>query len=402
MPKNIQKIMSYKRIYLSPKKEESLKRFHPWVFSGAINRAEGNLEEGNIVEVYDSNNNFIALGHCQIGSIAVRILSFEKELINKDFWIKRIASAYSLRQKLGLINPHNNTFRLVHGEGDFLPGLIVDVYGNTAVIQAHSPGMHIHRKEIAEALQEVLSGVITNIYYKSEDTLPFKADLEAENEYLYGGTDGAKTVLENDMKFHVDWEKGQKTGFFVDQRDNRSLLEKYSQGKKVLNMFCYTGGFSCYALRGGAELVHSVDSSAKAISLTDENVALNFANETRHQSFSEDAFKFLKNMEQEYDLIVLDPPAFAKHRKVLNNALQGYRKLNAVAFNKIKPGGIIFTFSCSQAVSKENFRLSVFSAAAQSGRKVKILHQLTQPADHPISIYHPEGEYLKGLVLEVE
>ncbi|MDL2243658.1 class I SAM-dependent rRNA methyltransferase [Bacteroidales bacterium OttesenSCG-928-J19] len=395
--------MSYKKIYLNPKKEESLKRFHPWVFSGAIHHANENPEEGDIVEVYDSNENFLALGHCQIGSIAVRVLSFKNEPIDNDFWKTRFESAYQLRKRLKLAdNPDNNTYRLIHGEGDNMPGLIVDVYGNTAVMQAHSPGMHIQRIELAKALKEALSNSIENVYYKSEGTLPYKAELGAENGYLIGGENTNRVALENGIRFAVDWERGQKTGFFVDQRDNRSLLEKYSQGRKVLNMFCYTGGFSCYAMRGGAELVHSVDSSSKAIDLTNENVSLNFPGDERHQAFAEDAFRYMENIDDRYDLIILDPPAFAKHRKVLRNALQGYRKLNAVAFKKIKKGGIIFTFSCSQVVSKEDFRLAVFSAAAASGRKVKILHQLTQPADHPINIYHPEGEYLKGLVLEVE
>ncbi|GHT50690.1 SAM-dependent methyltransferase [Bacteroidia bacterium] len=395
--------MSCKKVYLNTKKEESLKRFHPWVFSGAIHHIDGTPEEGEIVEIYDSKKNFLAVGHCQIGSIAIRILSFEDETIDKPFWKKRFEVAYELRKQLRLAeNPHNNTYRLVHGEGDLLPGLIVDIYGNTAVMQAHSPGMHLSRNELAEALKETLGDAIENVYYKSEDTLPYKADLGAENSYLIGGETASSLAIENDLKFHVDWVKGQKTGFFVDQRDNRSLLERYSKGKSVLNMFGYTGGFSCYAMRGGARLVHSVDSSAKAIALTNENIALNFPDDTRHQSFADDAFKYLEQMGDQYDLIILDPPAFAKHRNVLRNALQGYRKLNAVAFEKIKPGGIIFTFSCSQVVTKNDFRLAVFSAAAQSGRKVKILQQLTQPADHPINIYHPEGEYLKGLILSVE
>jgi 23S rRNA (cytosine1962-C5)-methyltransferase len=395
--------MLYKKVYLNPKKEESLKRFHPWVFSGAIHHIDGTPEEGEIVEVYDSKKNFLALGHCQIGSIAIRIFTFENELIDTNFWKKRFETAYQLRKQINLAgNPNNNTYRLVHGEGDLLPGLIVDIYSNTAVMQAHSPGMHLVRNELAQALKEVLGDSIENIYYKSEDTLPFKADLGAENGYLIGGNQVDSIVVENGLKFHVDWIKGQKTGFFIDQRDNRSLVENYSKGKNVLNMFAYTGGFSCYAMRGGANLVHSVDSSAKAIHLTDENIRLNFPENARHQSFSEDAFKYLEKIDDQYDLIILDPPAFAKHRNVLKNALQGYRKLNAIAFEKIKSGGIIFTFSCSQAVSKTDFRLAVFSAAAQSGRNVKILHQLTQPADHPISIYHPEGEYLKGLVLFVE
>jgi 23S rRNA (cytosine1962-C5)-methyltransferase len=394
--------MSYKKVYLNPKKEESLKRFHPWVFSGAINRIDGTPEEGEIVEIYDSKKNFLALGHCQIGSIAIRILTFQEETIGKEFWKRRFEAAYQLRQSLHLIHPANNTYRLIHGEGDNMPGLIVDIYGNTAVMQAHSPGMHIIKEELAQALKETMGAAIENIYYKSESTLPYKAGLEPENAYLIGGETSSSKALENGLQFHVDWMKGQKTGFFVDQRENRELLEKYAQGRNVLNMFGYTGGFSCYAMRGGAQSVHSVDSSSKATLLADKNIELNFPGDNRHQSFVEDAFKYLERTNEPYDLIILDPPAFAKHRNVLKNALQGYRKLNASAFEKIKPGGIVFTFSCSQAVSKENFRLSVFSAAAQVKRNVKILHQLTQPADHPINIYHPEGEYLKGLVLYVE
>jgi len=396
--------MFYKKIYLNSGKEESLKRFHPWVFSGAIHHAEGRPEEGEIVEIYDSQKNFLAVGHCQIGSIAVRVLSFNREEINENFWRKRIETAWILRQNLKLDkSSYNNTFRLIHGEGDNMSGLITDIYGKTAVMQAHSPGMHLARYELAAALKKVMGDFIENIYYKSEGTLPFKAGLESEDGYLYSGQNVSGIALENGLQFNVDWEKGQKTGFFIDQRDNRSLLEKYAEGRNVLNMFCYTGGFSCYALRGGAKKVHSVDSSARAIDLTNENVALNFPNETRHQSFAEDAFKYLEKMDAStYDLIILDPPAFAKHRKVLKNALQGYKKLNATAIEKIKPGGIIFTFSCSQVVTKEDFRLAVFSAAAHTSRNVKILHQLTQQADHPINIYHPESEYIKGLVLFVE
>lgn len=395
--------MSYKKIYLKPGKEESLKRFHPWIFSGAIAKIEDGVEEGEIVEVIDSKQNFIAYGHCQIGSIAVRVLTFEKEEINADFWKKRLSAAFDLRKSLGLVaGDFNNAYRLVHGEGDNLPGLIIDVYDGTAVIQAHSPGMHFARFDVLEALKAVMGEELKNVYYKSETTLPYKAELNPEDGYLYGG-DANSIATEYGLKFHADWLKGQKTGFFVDQRENRSLLEKYSKGKKVLNMFCYTGGFSFYAMRGGAELVHSVDSSGKAIDLTNKNVELNFPGDPRHKAFAEDAFKFLDNMKDgEYDLIILDPPAFAKHKNVLRNALQGYQKLNAKAFKKIKSGGIIFTFSCSQVVSKEHFRLAVFSAAAQSGRRVRIINQLTQPADHPVNIYHPEGEYLKGLVLYVE
>ena len=391
------------KLYLRPKKEESVLRFHPWIFSGAISHSDGNPEEGDLVAIYDSQKRFLAIGHCQVGSIAVRILSFKEETIDKNFWKQRFKDAYRLRKQLKLINPpFNDTYRLVHGEGDGMPGLIVDIYAGTAVMQAHSPGMHLARIELAEALKEVMGNDIHNIYYKSESTLPFMADLGAENDYLIGGEHVSNVATEQGIQFHIDWVKGQKTGFFVDQRDNRALLEKYAEGRKVLNMFCYTGGFSCYAMRGNAQLVHSVDSSSKAIQLTNDNVALNFPGDTRHEAFAEDAFKYLEQMGSQYDLIILDPPAFAKHRNVLKNALQGYRKLNAIAFEKIKPGGIIFTFSCSQVVTKENFRLAVFSAAAQSKRKVKILHQLTQPADHPIDIYHPEGEYIKGLVLYVE
>ena len=391
------------KVYLKPGKEDSLKRFHPWIFSGAIARFDGEPDEGEVVEVYTSKKEFIAEGHFQIGSIAVRVLTFRQEVIDRDFWKRRLEVAKDLRRALGVLgNPNNNTYRLVHGEGDNLPGLIIDVYDHTAVMQAHSAGMHVYRMEIADALSEVMGDVIQHIYYKSETTLPFKADLLAtENGFIKGGSP-ENIAMENGLKFHVDWLKGQKTGFFVDQRENRSLLERYAKGRNVLNMFCYTGGFSFYAMRGGANLVHSVDSSAKAIDLTNENVELNFPGDPRHQAFAEDAFKFLDRMGDQYDLIILDPPAFAKHRDALRNALRGYTKLNAKAFEKIRPGGILFTFSCSQVVSKENFRNAVFTAAAQSGRSVRILHQLTQPGDHPVNIYHPEGEYLKGLVLYVE
>jgi 23S rRNA (cytosine1962-C5)-methyltransferase len=372
------------------------------VFSGAIAKVEGEPEEGEVVDVYTSKKEFIACGHFQIGSIAVRVLTFKQEEINRDFWKRRLAVALDLRRSLNLVNnPENNTCRLVHGEGDNLPGLIIDVYGQTAVMQAHSAGMHVDRLEIAEALSEVMGDIVKHIYYKSETTLPFKADLGPENGFIKGGSP-ENVALENGLKFHVDWLKGQKTGFFVDQRENRHLLERYSKGRNVLNMFCYTGGFSFYAMRGGANLVHSVDSSAKAIDLTNQNVELNFPGDPRHEAFAEDAFKYLDRMGDQYDLIILDPPAFAKHRDALRNALRGYSKLNAKAFEKIKPGGILFTFSCSQVVDKKDFRNAVFTAAAQSGRSVRILHQLTQPGDHPVNIYHPEGEYLKGLVLYVE
>lgn len=398
---------SYPILRLRRGKEESLDRFHPWVFSGALTEMPGEdsgIEEGDIVRVAASDGRIIGVGHFQIGSIAVRMLDFADSIVDSDFFASRLAQAYALRRTLGLRRPDNNAFRLVHGEGDFLPGLIVDVYGPTAVLQAHSPGMHFARDIIAHALVELPDAGIRNVYYKSETTLPYKAHLDPQNDYIVGGFD-TDIATENGLRFHVDWLRGQKTGFFVDQRDNRELLRRYSAGRRVLNMFCYTGGFSVYSLAGGAESVHSVDSSAKAVSLTDANVSLNFDAEAgaRHRSYAEDAFKFLDNMEAgTYDLIVLDPPAFAKHRGAIRNALRGYQRINFRAFEKIAPGGLLFTFSCSQAISKEQIRLAVFSAAAQSGRRVRILHQLTQPADHPVNIYHPEGEYLKGLVLYVE
>ena len=392
----------YKQIYLKRGKEDSLKRFHPWVFSGAIHHADDGIEEGDTVRVITSSGDFIAVGHYQIGSIAVRVLSFRDVTVDSSFWESRIRSALRLRVAMGIAdNSTNNTYRLVHGEGDNLPGLVVDVYGKTAVMQAHSVGMHICRMDVAQAIVKVSDGRIENIYYKSETTLPFKADLGQENGFIYGSSDD-NTAMENGLRFHVDWLKGQKTGFFVDQRENRSLLERYSYGRKVLNMFCYTGGFSFYAMRGGASLVHSVDSSAKAIELTRRNVELNFPGDTRHEAFCEDAFKYLDEAGSHYDIVILDPPAFAKHRGAIRNALKGYCRLNVKAFEKIKSGGILFTFSCSQVITKDNFRNAVFTAAAMSGRKVRILHQLHQPADHPINIYHPEGEYLKGLVLYVE
>ncbi|WP_436416842.1 class I SAM-dependent rRNA methyltransferase [Petrimonas sulfuriphila] len=392
------------QIILRPRKEESLKRFHPWVFSGAIAKTGQGIQEGDIVRVFSASGEFLGVGHYQVGSISVRILSFTDETINEDFYACRISSAYRMRMKIGLLHAGNNIFRLIHGEGDHLPGLIIDMYGKTAVVQAHSVGMDGDKEKIVDALQRVLGkDNLENIFYKSEGTLPFKAGIEADNDYLLGGQNVDPVALENGLRFNIDWLRGQKTGFFIDQRENRRLLEKYAAGKDVLNMFCYTGGFSVYALRGGARSVHSVDSSAKAVSLTDENIRLNFGEEPRHTSFSEDAFKFLKaSTANAYDLIVLDPPAFAKHRGAISNALQGYKRLNLAALEKIKQEGILFTFSCSQAINKEQFRLAVFSAAAISGRKVSILHQLTQPADHPINIYHPEGEYLKGLVLFVE
>lgn len=396
--------MKHIKITLKPRKEESILRFHPWVFSGAIKHIEGSPSEGDVVEIYSCAGDYLATGHYQIGSIAVRIFSFDREEPTPQFWEEKIRRAYQMRKAIGLAgNPHGNTYRLVHGEGDNMPGLIIDIYGKTAVMQAHSVGMHHLRQTIANAIINAANGSIENVYYKSEATLPFKANLNAEDGYLIGECDDECIATENGLRFHVDWLRGQKTGFFVDQRENRALLEKYAKGKDVLNMFCYTGGFSFYAMRGEANLVHSVDSSAKAIELTKQNVELNFANDPRHEAFAVDAFKFLDEVEKDkYNLIILDPPAFAKHREVLRNALQGYKKLNAKAFERIRPGGILFTFSCSQAVNKEQFRLAVFSAAASTGRNVRILHQLTQPADHPVNIYHPEGEYLKGLVLFVE
>ena len=389
-------------LYLRRGKSESLKRFHPWVFSGAVANSDGKLKEGEIVRVVSHEGELMGYGHYQVGSIVVRMLTFTDEVIDRNFWQQRLKEAFALRKPLHLTGrADNDIYRLVHGEGDRLPGLVIDVYGRTAVMQAHSVGMHMDRQVIAEALVAASEGLVDSVYYKSETTLPFKAGLNQENGFLIGNDEG-NIATENGLKFHIDWLRGQKTGFFVDQRENRSLLEQYARGRKVLNMFCYTGGFSVYAMRGGAELVHSVDSSSKAIDLTRANAELNFPGDTRHEAFAEDAFKFLEQAGSNYDLIVLDPPAFAKHKDALRNALRGYTRLNAIAFQKIKPGGILFTFSCSQAVNKDQFRLAVFTAAAMSGRHVRILHQLHQPADHPINIYHPEGEYLKGLVLEVE
>lgn len=394
--------MENKIIRLKKGKEESLLRRHPWVFSGAVASLPEGLEEGDEVTVLAADGTLMGTGHFQIGSIAVRILDFGTDRLTDDFYERRLENAFALRRTLGLMRPDNNCFRLVHGEGDFLPGLIVDIYGDTAVMQAHSPGMHYARHRIAAALTQLQGAGIRNVFYKSETTLPYKARLDPENEYLAGAFDG-NIAIENGLQFNIDWMRGQKTGFFVDQRENRRLLERYASGRNVLNMFCYTGGFSVYAMRGGAKKVDSVDSSAKAAALTDANISLNFPGDERHHTYATDAFRYLAEMQDNaYDLIVLDPPAFAKHRSALKNGLLGYRKLNARAFSKIRPGGVLFTFSCSQVVTREQFRLAVFSAAAQSGRKVRILHQLSQPADHPIDISHPEGEYLKGLVLYVE
>lgn len=391
-----------KTIRLRKGKEESLQRHHPWVFSGAIQSLPEGLEEGDLVIVETSSGETVGVGQWQIGSIAVRMLLFGATALPDDFFAVRLRNAWQMRKDLNLIRPDNDAFRLVHGEGDYLPGLIVDVYGNTAVMQAHTPGIHFMRRRIAGALTELPGLPIKNVYYKSETTLPYKAHLDPVNEYLAGDFDGA-LATENSLRFNIDWLRGQKTGFFLDQRENRSLLQQYAHGRKVLNMFCYTGGFSVYALRGNAQLVHSVDSSTKAIALTEANVDLNFPGDKRHEAYATDAFRFLDDMEDSaYDLIILDPPAFVKHRGAIQNGLRGYRRLNTAALRKIAPGGILFTFSCSQLVNKDMFRMSVFSAAEQAGRKVRILHQLTQAPDHPVDICHPEGEYLKGLVLYVQ
>ena len=393
--------MPYETIVLKRGKADSLRRFHPWVFSGAIQTLPDNLREGEIVRVEDASSQFLAVGHYQIGSIAIRILSFEDVVVDDAFWDERLSEALMLRRALNLLRADNNIFRLVHGEGDRLPGLIVDIYGETAVMQAHSVGMHYARHQIAQSLQRILGKSVMQVYYKSETTLPYKANLEELDGPLLGNVSNNNVAVENDLRFHIDWLRGQKTGFFIDQRENRLLLQHYSNKRHVLNMFCYTGGFSVYALRGGAQEVVSVDSSAKAIDLTNANVALNYPKCDHHKAYAEDAFKFLDKSDDIYDLIVLDPPAFAKHKEAVRNALKGYTRLNLQAMRKIKRGGILFTFSCSQAISKDQFRLAVFTAAAQSGRYVRILHQLHQPADHPVNIYHPEGEYLKGLVLEI-
>ena len=390
------------KISLKPGKEQSLKRFHPWVFSGAIGKSEGNPEEGDVVNVYSAGGEFLGMGHCQIGSIAVRILSFEEVVPDFNFWKMKIEKAWNLRKSLGLAeNAQTNVFRLINAEGDGMPGLIVDFYNGTAVIQMHTVGMFLVREMLVEALKNVVGEQLKAVYDKSAKTLPYKADISSEDGYLFGK--GKETeVLENGLRFRVDWLEGQKTGFFTDQRENRLLVQHFAQNRDVLNMFCYTGGFSFYALKGGARLVHSVDSSAKAIGLAKENVELNFPDDTRHEAFTADAFEFMRDIKNKYDLIILDPPAFAKHRDAVHQALQAYKRINTRAFEQIRSGGIVFTFSCSQVVSKERFREAVFSAAAISGRNVRILHQLTQPADHPVNIYHPEGEYLKGLVLYVE
>ncbi len=391
-----------KNLRLRKGKDESLRRWHPWVFSGAVASADPDIEEGDLVSVCASDGTSLGTGHWQIGSIAVRMLAFDDTSIDEAFWLARLQSAFDMRQALGLIRADNTAYRLVHGEGDNLPGLVVDVYGATAVVQAHSVGMHRHRHDVAVALRHVKGLNLASVYYKSETTLPFKAQLGPENGFLWGQTSDSVAV-ENGLRFRIDWLKGQKTGFFIDQRDNRMLVEQYARGRRVLNMFCYTGGFSVYALRGGAVEVCSVDSSAKAVDLVRDNVSLNFPDDPRHTAKAEDAFRFLDAMQPDaFDLVILDPPAFAKHRDALKQALRGYTKLNARAMEKMPRGSILFTFSCSQAVSKEQFRLAVFTAATLAKRQVRILHQVHQGADHPVNIYHPEGEYLKGLVLYVE
>ena len=396
------------KVILKKGRDESLRRFHPWVFSGAIAEIQGNPAEGDMVSVHASDGSLLAYGHYQIGSIAVRVLSFDESALHPDFWEQTISCALQMRVAAGLhgnSDSQTNCYRLIHGEGDNLPGLIIDYYDGVCVMQAHSVGMFRAKKQICDALRSVYGDDLKAVYDKSSGTAPFKAGLELIDGYMYrreGFADDEQTVLENGHKFIVNWTEGQKTGFFLDQRENRALVGSLARGRNVLNLFCYTGGFSCYAMRGGAACVHSVESSAKAIDLVNKNMEMNFPGDTRHEAFAQDAFKFLDQMDKNYDLIILDPPAFAKHRDALRNALQGYKRLNAKAFEKIKSGGILFTFSCSQAVDKEQFRLAVFSAAAMSKRKVRILHQVTQPVDHPINIYHPEGEYLKGLVLYVE
>ncbi|WP_297093211.1 class I SAM-dependent rRNA methyltransferase [uncultured Draconibacterium sp.] len=390
------------KVVLKSGKDQSLLRFHPWVFSGAIKKMYGTPAEGDLVKVYSNKDQFLGIGHYQVGSIAIRIVSFEEIEPDYDFWKSKIESAWNLRKMTGFDNnPETNVFRLIHAEGDGMPGLIVDFYNGTAVMQMHSIGMYLIREELVKALQEVMGDKLKAIYNKSEKTLPFKADVKSEDGYLFG-SESETEVKEYGLRFKVDWEKGQKTGFFVDQRENRKLVQDYSKGRDVLNMFCYTGGFSFYAMQGDAKSVHSVDASAKAIDLTDENVELNFPGDKRHKSTVIDGFEYLKEIQDKYDLIILDPPAFAKHRKTLPQALKGYKRINTRAFEQIRKGGILFTFSCSQVVSKEKFREAVFSAAAIAGRNVRILHQMSQPVDHPVNIYHPESEYLKGLVLYVE
>ena len=392
----------YVKVVLKSGKDQSLKRFHPWVFSGAIKKIYGQVAEGDLVLVYSSKDEYLGIGHYQIGSIAVRIVSFTETELSFNFWKNKVQKAWDYRKSLGFDeNLQTSVFRLIHAEGDGLPGLIVDFYNGTAVMQMHSVGMYLIRHELITTLQEVLGNKLKAVYNKSEKTLPYKADIQPKDELVFGNPE-SNVILENGLRFKIDWETGQKTGFFIDQRENRLLVKQYAQNREVLNMFGYTGGFSVYAIQGGARLVDSVDASAKAIDLTRENVELNFPAENPHEAFTADAFEFLKDIQGKYDLIILDPPAFAKHRTTLPQALQGYKRINTRAFEQIRSGGILFTFSCSQVVSKDRFRETVFSAAAIAGRNVRIMHQLTQPADHPVNIYHPEGEYLKGLVLYVE
>jgi len=394
--------MNYPKVILKSGKDQSVRRYHPWIFSGAIKKIIGNVNEGDLVYVTDNKDEFLALGHYQIGSIAVRILTFDQREIDENFWKEKISNAYKLRKNFGLAEKENhNVYRLVHAEGDGLPGLIIDYYNGTAVLQMHSIGMYMNKEHIINALRELYGDKLLAIYDKSATTIPFKSQIEAKNGYVYGES-GEQVVLEYGNKFRVNWEEGQKTGFFIDQRENRKLLAKYSKNRSVLNVFGYTGGFSVYAMQGAANIVHSVDSSKKAIDLTNENINLNFGDDKRHEAFAVDAFEYLNDIDNKYDVIILDPPAFAKHHNVLHNALQGYKRMNAKAIEKIKPGGLLFTFSCSQVVSKENFRKTIFTAAANTGRNVRILHQLSQPIDHPVNIYHPESEYLKGLVVYVE
>jgi 23S rRNA (cytosine1962-C5)-methyltransferase len=392
--------MSYKKVILGPKKERSLLLFHPWVFSGAISKVEGNPVEGEIVEVFASDGKYLATGHFHNGSIKVRIISFIRREINSEFWFEKLQAAYSVRENLLLTNSDStNTYRLVHAEGDGLPGLIIDIYGSAAIVQAHTLGMHSVRNEIAAALRNIYGGRLTTIYDKSNESLGKQSGVIIENSFLYGN-ETEQTVIENGVRFFVNWIEGQKTGFFLDQRENRKLIQNYSKNKKVLNTFSYTGGFSMYALKGGAEFVHSVDSSDKAIKLCIRNAELNGF--TNHNAFEEDVFDYLKNTKEQYDIIVLDPPAFAKHLSAVENAMVGYRNLNTDGIKRVAKGGLIFTFSCSQVIDRILFRKLVFQAAAQAKRNVRIIHQLTQGPDHPVSVYHPEGEYLKGLVLLVD
>ena len=399
------------KIILKKGREDSLRRFHPWVFSGAIAQIVGNPAEGDVVSVYASDGSFLASGHYQIGSIAVRVLSFETPSIGADFWKSMLSKALDVRKAVGLAGndnagPLTNCYRLVHGEGDNLPGLIIDYYDGVCVMQAHSAGMFRAKKQIADALKEIYGDSLLAVYDKSSGTAPFKAGLDLIDGYVYrkeGFVQDERQVSENGNRFIVNWTEGQKTGFFLDQRENRALVGKCSRGRNVLNLFCYTGGFSVYALASGARHVDSVDSSAKAIALASRNIGAGGYDEELHKEYCEDAIDFLRNSpEGKYDLMIVDPPAFAKHRGVLKNALRAYQRLNAAAISKVAPGGIVFTFSCSQVVDKEAFALAVFSAAAQTGRKVRILDRLNQPADHSVNIYHPEGEYLKGLVLYVD